>query len=261
MAWRYPRYDIKSGYVLDIDPINENFLPYIEESSGALNEHNFDSDEPTLTRSQLAEDVAFTLHHSAPPKTAMPSPLDYSDKNNWVTLPNNSDWQTSDKAGMALTLVAKGGTVWICGSLQLICGTGDIPGIDNGAVDVTAMRADAYIWQKGFGFLVALKVDGVTINESLLGSGDSGNEFYRGYKNLGLLYKVISSDHLSGPQAGGGLSGARLPCSIDAVVELSPGPHTIEIAVLNIRGSMQSSEDNSNSFIATRELFALEMLR
>ena len=257
MAWRYPRYDIKSGYVLDIDPINENFLPYVEESSGALNEHNFDSDEPTLTRSQLAEDVAFTLHHSAPPKTAMPSNLDYSDRSNWVTLPNNSDWQTSTKAGMALTLVAKGGTVWICGSLQLICGEGDLPGI--GTDDI--VDGAVYSWQKGFGFLVALKVDGVTINESLLGSGDSGNEFYRGYKNLGLVYKVTSLSHLSGPQAGGGLSGARLPCSIDAVVELSPGPHTIEIAVLNIRGSMQSSEDNSNSFIATRELFALEMLR
>ena len=36
MAWRYPKYDVKSGYVIDIDPINENFLPFVEESSGAL---------------------------------------------------------------------------------------------------------------------------------------------------------------------------------------------------------------------------------
>tara|TARA_R110000824_G_scaffold38976_7_gene118463 strand:- start:2133 stop:2900 length:768 start_codon:yes stop_codon:yes gene_type:complete len=255
MAWRYPKYDVKSGYVIDIDPINENFLPFVEESSGALNENNFDSDQATLTRSQLAEDVAFTLHHAVPARSAMPSPTDYTNKNNWVTLPNNSDWQTSTKAGMVLNLVAKGGTVWICGSLQIICGTGDLPGISGS--DTT----NVYSWQKGFGFLVALKVDGVTINESLLGSGDTTNEYYRGYKNQGMVEQVTDLDQISGPVAGGGLSGARLPCSIDAVVELSPGPHRIEIAVLNIRASMKSSKTDNNSYVANRELFALEMLR
>jgi len=252
MAWRYPQYDVKSGYVLDIDPINENFLPYIEEASGALNEHNFDSDVATMTRSQLTEDAAFTLHHSVPGAAAMPSPTDYSGKNNWVTLPNNSDWRTSTKAGMVLTLVAKGGTVWVCGSFQLLCGSGAI---------ATDSAGTFQAWQKGFGFLAALKVDGVTINESLLGSGDSTNEYYRGYKNSGMIYIPTGAASLSGPQCGGGISGARLPCVVDAVVELSPGPHKIEIAVMNVRGTMQSSSTDRNSYIANRELFALEMLR
>ena len=252
MAWRYPKYDVKSGYVIDIDPINENFLPFVEESSGALNENNFDSDQATLTRSQLAEDVAFTLHHAVPGASAMPSPTDYTNKNNWVTLPNNSDWQTSTKAGMTLNLVARGGTVWICGSFQLLCGTGNI---------ATDSSGDFEAWQKGFGFLAALKVDGVTINESLLGTGDSTNEYYRGYKNTGMIYIPTGAAAIAGPQAGGGISGARLPCVVDAVIELSPGPHTIEIAVMNIRGTMRSASTDRNSYIANRELFALEMLR
>ena len=39
------------------------------------------------------------------------------------------------------------------------------------------------------------------------------------------------------------------------------GKHLIEVAVMNIRASMESSSSDSNTYIANREIFALEMLR
>jgi hypothetical protein len=241
MAWRYPRYDIKSGYVIDIDVVNDNFLPIVEEASGALNEHNFSTDTPTLSRSQLAEDSAFILHKA---ESVGVSPTSYTSKSGWAPIASADGWQTFSQSGLSLDFVAKGGTTWICASLQLIAGT-------------NATRID----QKGFGYNVGLRVDGVTLYDSVLGSGDASNEFYRGYKGRGLIIEPSSKNELSGPQCGGGISGARLPVSVDTVVELSPGRHLIEVVVMNIRASMESSSSDSNTYIGPREIFALEMLR
>ena len=67
MAWKYPKYDIRNGYVVDVDPINDNFLTVVNEVSGALNEHNFEADSTALTRDQLAEDAAMHMHISRQP--------------------------------------------------------------------------------------------------------------------------------------------------------------------------------------------------
>ncbi len=240
MAWRYPRYDIKSGAVIDTDGINENFIPIVSEASGALDEHNISAETPPIARTQLAEDAAFILHTAS----ESPSVLDYLNKAKWATIASTDGWQTFDDNGLSLDFVAKGGTVWICASLQLIAGTG-------------VARID----QKGFGYSVGLKVDGTTVFESVLGTGDSSNEFYRGFKGRGLVVEPNTDSELATPQCGGGLSGARLPVTVDTILELSPGRHLIEVAVMNIRASMESSSSDSNTYIANREIFALEMLR
>jgi hypothetical protein len=240
MAWRYPRYDIKSGAVIDTDGINENFIPIVSEASGALDEHNISADTPAIARSQLAENAAFILHTAS----ASPSVQDYTNKKQWAVIASTDGWQTFDEKGLSLDFVAKGGTVWICASLQLIAGTG-------------VARVD----QKGFGYNVGLKIDGTTVFESVLGSGDASNEYYRGFKGRGLVVEPGTNDELATPQCGGGLSGARLPVTVDTVLELSPGRHLIEVTVMNIRSSMESSSSNNRTYIATREIFALEMLR
>lgn len=240
MAWRYPRYDVKSGAVIDIDGINENFLPAVEESSGALGEHNFSAETPVVSRNQLAEDAAFILHT----ESSSPSVLDYTNKTGWAAIACADSWQTFTESGLSLDFVSAGGTTWICASFQLIAGNNE-----------------AVVNQKGFGFNVGLKIDGVTVFESVLGTGSSANEYYRGYKGRGFIVEPAHPDQLATPQCGGGLSGARLPVSIDTVVELSPGRHLIEVAVMNIRSSMETSPSDNKTYIATREIFALEMLR
>ena len=245
MAWKYPRYDIRAGFAADIDSINENFLAIVDETSGSLNEHNFDSSATVLKREQLAKDGAFSVHVTKSPA----DPSDFSKKTGWQSIQKVDDWQTFDVDGATLNFVGRGALTYICASFQLMATEGEL-------------SRD----QKGFGFAVALRVDGTLVFDSLLGSGDSSSEFYRGFKNRG--GNLDTSDASSGsrdeiciPQGGGGLSGARLPVSIDALIQLAPGPHKVEIAIMNIRANSRSSSTDDKTYLASREVFAMEMLR
>ena len=240
MAWKYPRYDIRNGFATDIDSINENFLAVVEETSGALNEHNFDSSKDVVRRKQLAQDGAFAIHVTKSPA----DPSDFKKKTGWQTIQKVDDWQPFDADGAVLNFVARGSMVYVCASFQLI------------ATDGLVTQN-----QKGFGFAAALRVDGTLIFDSLLGSGDSSSEFYRGFKNRAGNLSPTNRDGVCIPQGGGGLSGARLPVTVDAVLNLPPGPHKIEIAIMNIRANMRTSSDDDETYLATRELFVMEMLR
>jgi hypothetical protein len=251
MAWRYPTYDLKTDYVVDISQINENFLSVVEEVSGLLNEHNFSAkDSAVLSRANLANNAAFTLHYSTP-ESPVPGVRDYGGKANWMLIQGKTDgWQTfstytppggSERSaeGLSLEFVATGGMTWICASFNIHCGTGEVPEDPD--------------FQKGFGYLCALELDGVILNESLLGSGDlDQEEFARGALNR--AWKDI-------PLGGGGISAARLPIVLDTVVDLLPGRHVIKVAITNIRGRMWADADSSKTWISTRELFALELIR
>ena len=247
MAWKYPKYDIASGFVIDVDPINDNFLPVVNEHSGSLDEHNLSATSSGVTRAKLATDAAFTLHHSH--KAA--SPTNYTNKTSWLKISPSDDWQAYPNAdGMRLEVVSTGTTMWACASLQLICG-----------FDGTNQDAGFSNFQKGFGFNVALRLDGVVVYDSLLGSGDTSNEFYRGFNNRGGVLEPSVAKDLAIPQCGGGLAGARLPVTVDAVIDISPGEHVLEVVVMNIRGHNRSTATDRFCYIATREIFALEMAR
>jgi hypothetical protein len=248
MAWKYPRHDIRSGFVADIDAINDNFLAVVDETSGSLNEHNFDSSKTVLKRQQLAKDGAFSIHVTK----SNADPSNFSTKTGWQEIQKVDDWQSFDADGATLNFIGRGSMVYVCASFQLIATDG-----------LQSVRRESTLLtdQMGFGFAVALRVDGTLIFDSLLGSGDSSSEFYRGFKNRGGDVEPTNRDGICIPQGGGGVSGARLPVTVDAVLNLPPGPHKIEIAVMNIRANMQSSGSDDKTYIASRELFALEMLR
>mgnify|MGYP003656733066 FL=1 len=282
MAWRYPIYAIKDSYVVDIDPINENFLCFTSEIAGYLNEHNFDSDDPSnrIPRSKLKENAAFILHHSFLEKRdggIGASSLYYNSYTNapnddewmkiksvdgWQSFPEKSASPTSD--GVRLEFVAKGGTTWLSASFQ-----------------VWAAATERIAAQKGFGFLFALRLDGTILPDTILGSGDTGQEWMKqggtvpttvaptvGNVDTDKLYDV-HPDVLNEPMGGGGVSAARLPIVLDAVVNLPAGNHVLEVAVMNIRGSMatNSTPDSSGlgvldpyTYIVDRDMFAMEML-
>ena len=248
MAWKYPKFDIRSGYVIDMDPINDNFLGVTNEISGTLNEHNFNSEEAgevPITRSQLDAGAAFRLHTSSARPSNAVTPTINSD---WLKIDQIDGWQTFDEDGAVLEFVSRGATVWACASFQLMAtyGTNTSP-LENK--------------QKGYGIKVALKLDGTVVHDALLGSGDTETDFYRGAQGRAAL-KIPSAVAKQGtPYGGGGLSGARLPIVVDAMLDLSPGPHKIELTVMSIRGHNWSGTKIKGSFIAAREIFALEMRR
>ena len=265
MAWKYPPYPIKDGQVIGIDALNENFLGYTEELSGSLNEHNFSAKlGAPVARTALAADAAHIIHRSAPGQgegEAIPYVNDYVNRTNWLAVRQRDGWQSfttdtgGNKRGMGLRMNAKGGACWICGSLNIH--TGDI-------YDRLGPSPDK---QLGFGYNIAIQIDGNVVFESILGSGDSTNEFYNGHNGRGAVIDTGGTGaKYNTPQAGGGVIAAQLPVVVDAVVELAPGPHDIRIVVMNIRGQSKSGTSTSagwgpNAYISTRELFVLEMVR
>lgn len=250
MAWRYPPQYIGRNYAVDNSPINEGLGVVVGEISGMLNEHNFNTpdvpDNHFLSRNDLTDDAALRLHYGSSP--AGTEPVDYITKPNWVTISASDGWQSFTDTGCTLDFLALGGPAWLNASFNVHCGNNE-----------------RTIIQKGYGYNFALELDGIMIAESLLGSGDSVAEFYNGPGGRAAKLKPTKRAHLNTPQCGGGIAAARIPVVVDAVLNLTPGPHTLRLLVMNIRGRMRSGRAggtlNLSTYISTRELFALELTR
>jgi hypothetical protein len=245
MAWRYPQYPITPQSVLDVDPINENFLIVVGEVAGNLNEHNLDVGSLKLNRSQMADDAAFRLHRGIPTSIPVTGSDPTSIRNaGWLKIPSVGSWQTFPDPGTRLSFVAVGGTVWLNAAFNVYCRSQAYPSLDSIG------------YQKGFGYNFALRLDGSLLYESLLGSGDPTQDDYRH-----TILNPSTPGDIQTPQCGGGISAAQIPVALDAVVELLPGPHVLELAIQNLRGSMRAGPASGDTYFGTREIFALEMLR
>jgi len=252
MSWRYKLYNIEPEQVVTIDPINDNFQPYVEELGGALNAHNFRSD--AFVRSNFADDTAHIFHLSQANDVGL-GLEGYSNPTGagWVTIRASESWQSFPNTGLTLTFTAHASKVYLCASFNIHCGTDKTYTLTEKGERVPAYR------QLGYGYLVALRFDGTILNETIIGSGDAGVDDYEA--NDFTVGDSDSSDAtFDKPQGGGGTAGARLPLTVDAVLDIVPGQHTVEVVVMNIKGSMRTFESLS-TYIGQRELFALEMVR
>ena len=283
MAWRYPLYMIQEGYVVDNVAINENLLSVTEETSGYLNEHNFKThlaaDTDYITRSNLKKGAAMKLAYAQGPSVAANAPHSTFNSDgvsvktpDIVSFSSTDTYQTSNSTGLTLTFTSRGGPTWICASLTLANTTKYLPTYDrfatryvnrSGALHASAVD-DAYFplpKKKGFGFNLALQLDGVILNDSVIGTADPANEFYNdAEQNISGLYVATKA------KAGGGVNGAWNAVVLDTVIDLSPGLHTVKVALMDIRSSsrIKYGEDDNYStevYVTSRELFALELTR
>ena len=250
MSWRYKLYNIEPKQVVTIDPINDNFQPYVEELGGALNAHNFNAE--AFSRAQFKDSVAHVLHLSRDNSVSLGlEGYDNPASAGWATIRGSESWQSFSEAGLTLKFTARASKVYLCASFNIHCGTNKTTKLDGTGTAVPAYR------QLGYGYLAALRVDGTILNETILGSGDAGVDSYAARDfTVGDSQTAVLQEH----QAGGGTAGARLPVTLDAVLDIVPGEHTVEVVIMNIKGSMRTIEGLA-TFIGQRELFALEMVR
>ena len=260
MSWRFKLYDIEPDHVVSIEPINENFQPFVEELSGGLNEHNFSASAFTLAN--FADDAALRLHQSIPTMADLGPTAGYGnpDAAGWVAIQAQDGWQAFGADGLRLEFTGRGGPAYLCASFNIHCGTNS-----------TAYLSLPKFRQMGFGYLVALRVNGSVLNETILGSGDLSQDDFRSDE---FSADANSPDRNSRdpiadkPQGGGGLAGARLPVVVDAVIDMLPGVNLVEVVVMNIRGSMQRAAPLAGetytaelTYVGQRELFVQEMVR
>lgn len=254
MAWTYPKRAIEGTYVLDIEPINQNFLALASETSGYLNEHNFKAGTKlVLSRSgedspALPKDIGFRLMYTRK-ESGSPSS---GEGTNWQRFQANDFYQTKGVAGLSMTRTYRGGTVWICGSFNLHTH-------GQGRSSFPTISGRTNLNDKGFGFNCAIELDGAIIGESLVGSGDPTNENYD--EGAPSFDTSGTPNELSFfRRGGGGINGAMNSIVVDAVVQVPPGKHTIRIAIMDIRAS-NGNETGRHTYVSTSELFALEMSR
>ena len=259
MSWRYKLYNIQPEQVVTIDQINDNFQPFVGELTGGLNEHNMT--EP-LSVSEFADDMCLRLHLSRPTlNVALMGVVGYGapDLASWVAIQSIDGWQSFTDEGLYKSFVGRGGSTWICASFNIHCGTNS-----------TGSGGVSFYHQMGFGYLVALRVNGAVLHETLLGSGDPSQDDFESDAFTYEGEKASNNDKSPLgrlPQGGGGIAGARLPVVIDAVIDLLPGENTVEVVVMNIRGSMSKYEVNTSlpgnlTYIGgARELIIMEMVR
>jgi len=266
VSWRYKLYSIEPAQVVTIDPINENFQPFVEELTSGLNEHNLAVDAFTghssSPRGAFTDDAVFILHLSQADAVEIGlAGYTSASSANWVSIAGTGTWEAFDKTGLRKSFTSRGGTTYLCASFNIHCGknrTHDSVPTDDYPTGTPDYR------QLGFGYLVALRLNGTVLNETILGSGDAGEDDFRSHRMTAHVTEVedyVKKDPLGRfPQGGGGLSAARLPVTVDAVVELLPGENLVEVVVLNIKSSMQTFTGQT-TYIGQRELYVLEMVR
>lgn len=215
MAWAYPPYKPAAFDVLDMERFNENVSEFMQETNGNLNEHNFrDSSLQELADADLvADDLAIKIFHRATSLTPLSSdyPLTFS-----------TDWKPvtdSDK-----TFFVPAGKLFVISSFQYIA-------------DATVLGT------RQPGAVFALELDGAIQTSSLLGAGDTSNEY-----TLNETTSTPAINYDSSPS----FRGLWEPKQVTGTFVISAGEHTIRLAYRNLA----SFGDISSPFqwISSREM-------
>jgi hypothetical protein len=88
--------------------------------------------------------------------------------------------------------------------------------------------------------MLAIRVDGAVIYESLVGTGELEND---------------PVSEAAGVRNAPAIWGRRYPISMDCIVNVPPGAHTVEVVYFS-----ESANYATKHFVSNRELIVLEML-
>lgn len=120
----------------------------------------------------------------------------------------------------SMDFASRGSAVWILGSAQLT------------------------VWETTFGVMVGIRVDGTVIAESILGSGEPDNN-----PLVAGAYGINSNTY--------GIERKACPAVVESIELLSPGQHTIELVVNQIR--LGSTASFTTPRVFDRELILVEL--
>ena len=228
MSWRFPRHLITDGRVLDADDLNQDFQPFAEELGGKLNEHNW-QEQSVESFSYVQRDAAFLYHWSGQRGVSTGTPLlkPGQTKNflfgstlaaSEVDLVHEilpiSDWNVV--TGTSLSFTSAPGLLWVHGSLQLQVQDTEQPFITPGV-------------------LVALRINGTVVPETVIGGLEEAND----------------------PRCG--LSYGSQPVATSVVWPTPGGQTTVELVVRTLPLDTDDAWKGESVYVFGREVFALEM--
>lgn len=223
MAQIFPKYNPKTGEVMDTDVYNENFRTVVEEVGGRLNEHNWKagaisdiddcSADYVLRTGHSYETVNWTTLNSFGQPAANPT--------NAFKVNQLMEWQSIND--LSTTFISKGLMLWIMASLQY-----------DGA-ELLSGGSNNYYSYLEFGIQFAIRVNGVVVEESIVGGLERSNDV----KGEGYCCDIA-------------------PVVIDAVVFVPPGSVSIDIVARMPKNSDFKTSDSYYFEVFNRELIVIE---
>jgi len=238
MGWRFPKHLLTNPQVIEIDDVNEDFRAFVEEASGALNEHNWRRDAFN-TREMLADDAAVVLHTTS---VESDPNIDPTVALNTMFPTQDVDWETIDD--LEVTFNTTGGTYWILMSLQ---------------ASAPFLRPTFLANGNGrWGLQFALSLNEAVLAQSIVGSGDLPNDAMATFRTPSppdVGFFTINSP---------GITSRFFSLTSEAVVEIPPGRHTIRGLVTPPKATDSDHVYTPSEFtkwLGTRELILIELLR
>ena len=257
MPYVFPKHRLEANTPMDYEEVNENFQDLIGEASGGLNEHNFNSN--TFTQGvHLSPVEPMACWWDA--NITMDPAIDVGDLSPFVStsygstefLLNNPDyfyqrtqgtWEVI--SGLTKSIPATGGMYWILGSLQ-----------HDGRSKYDETKEH---FLNHYGALYAIRINGQVVHETITGGVHNNPVTSQGLVQNGIgtgkpRVRVANSGHkVYDTHAIHGDTGL-LPVSLDFIVDLPPGTHTIDIVMQTL-----PHPQPGNVSVSTRELIILEM--
>lgn len=209
MSWRFPKFPIKAARLTDALDTDDNFLEFVEEVGGELNEHNWQNKATAATaipRTGVDRDDIFLWHSIGVDKTTagLPSATQLingtavgSPGTGTIYVPNANAWTPLPTS--TLTFTSPHTLLWIHASLQAV---NDPYAASQWWRVLTSgfwggnRKADTFA-----NLLVGIAVDGYVIPESVVGGVESDNDRNYGVRlpsmplATSLVYPVVAGEH------------------------------------------------------------------
>ena len=290
MANFYPKRRIAPGDAVDGDDVNEMFSEIGDVLSGELNEHNFEENafdtvaqvnaqglavyygravsqtsffnwQPSKIGDDLHRDALNGAYHNvAPGQPALPAEVQIVDPPNVEGLTVQFDIGRTESA-----------LLWVMASLQhnqdsWRFGNSNIPSAGSNASD--ASQPDVHRNVLGMGARYALRLDGTIISETITGAADFTNDAVIERRiqsdiEYEIAYETGSeSDHhtiagshtyqraITAPT----VMRSRYPVTVDFVLPISPGTHTVDVVVNKVPSPVPVALTN-------REIIILQLVK
>ena len=266
MSYVFPKHRIKPNTPMDYEEVNENFQDLIGETSGALNEHNFNRN--TFTDSVAVAQVAPMLcwwdasvvinpgfdcgsiwEMDSPPGTQIntTSAPFLTDEPDLFYQQVQGSWEVI--TGLTKTITATGGVYWALASFQH---DGRSKYLEDGEKE----------WFfNHYGALYALRVNGRVIHETITGGAHNNPIVAQGTVEAGTAISPVhpkirvtnTGEKVFDTHAIHGDTGL-LPVALDFVLDLPPGTHVIDVVMQTL-----PHPQPGNVSVSNRELIILEM--
>lgn len=232
MAWAYPRHRFVQYGIIDVDDFNDNLVLFATEYA-YLNESNWAAD--TLDNhqavGQTADDVAMSIYQTATIQDPFSGGggVDIPQTLSWYEVPNTSK-----------TFRSRGGQVEVVCSFQL----------SNEPTNTSSKQT---------GLMFCIGLNGTPRMDSLLGSGDLGNDQkerpqFKYDATTGGFDAVAATYYGTGPA----VKVTQGAYAVQLLARVEPGEHTVALYARNLAMDSGATSGISQS-ISQRETYVKEM--